>query len=408
MSDAPIRVLLVDDSATIRSALKIMIRREPDMDVVGAAPNGQEAIKLVQTYHPDVILMDIEMPVMNGIEATRRIMESNPTPIIIFSSIAAEAAPATLEALDKGAVDFITKDSSATALDIGGLRAVLLDKIRQFAKKRMGGASSHSIVTSTFLRNRDRLEKYTEERRTGNRTPILNRSAPAPTTPDTSTRTGAERQRPAQSTQTRRLQRTRLPKGPARILAIGSSTGGPQALNTVLSHFPANMPLPVVIVQHMPTTFILPFAQRLDRECKALVKVAEQGEALSPGTVYIAPGDFHCRVRARGSALTVDLSARDLPGMLHKPSVDVLFKALAEEIRGEVIAAVLTGMGKDGAEGARMLADLGATILAQDEASSVVYGMPRAVAENGSADIILPLEEIGDALVELCVKSRGR
>jgi two-component system chemotaxis response regulator CheB len=417
MSDAKIRVLIVDDSATIRSALKIMIRREPDMEVVGTAANGMEALRQVADNKPDVVLMDIEMPVMNGIDATEAIMDTNPVPVVIFSSVAAEAAPKTLEALDKGAVDFITKDGSSSAIDIGGLRGVLLEKLRQFGRKRTrttvtvpaagmrapaAEAAPSDDASKLLLRNRQRESDYIAKSPAkpagfGGTVAISNPAAP----PRPDTDSTSRRQLSAAARSGRSARAT-----PVRLVAIGSSTGGPQALQTLVRSIPANLPVPVVVVQHIPASFVPSFAKRLGEHTKARVKVAEQGERLHPGTIHISPGDHHLRVMEHEGHLHVELSAQEVPGVLHMPSVDVLFQSAAACAGAGTVAAVLTGMGKDGAAGAAELHDLGASIVAQDEATSVVYGMPRAVAEDGNADQVLPLEAIGDALVELVMKGR--
>lgn len=411
MSSAhPIRVLIVDDAATIRSALKIMIRREKDMEVVGTAANGLDAVRMVAETQPDIVLMDIEMPVMDGIEATEAIMDTNPVPVLIFSSVAEEAAPRTLEALGRGAVDFITKDGTSTAVDIGNLREKLLAKIREFGRRR-GSSGTGRNPSQTIIRNRQRESEYR-----------LKRGDTEAITPE-SLAAGSSRMRPTPEeigkpmvvrpmsaslrlggAKTMRLVKRASPKGAVRLVCIGASTGGPQAVQALVSSIPGSIAVPVVIVQHMPASFIGSFAKRLANATRAEVKVAEGGEVLQPGTIYVSPGGVHARIVQRGGLLIFEITSADVPGVLNKPSVDVLLASAAEAVRGECVVVILTGMGRDGAQGAKVLHDLGATVMAQDEASSVVYGMPRAVVEDGCADIVLPIEELGDTLMDLVWK----
>ncbi len=392
MSAGKIRVLIVDDSPTIRSALKIMIRREQDMEVVGSASNGLDSVRLVADLKPDIVLMDIEMPVMDGIEATEAIMDTNPVPVLIFSSVAAEAAPKTLEALARGAVDFVTKDGTTSAIDIGHLKDRLLAKIRQFGG-RLNGQANPRNPGATLARNRDREREY-EESKTGK---IELRSAnrqPAMALPRL--RSGG--------VHTMRVRRAQGQRSVVRLAAIGASTGGPQALQTVISQLPRTLSVPVVVVQHMPGSFMPAFAKRLSESAKLPVSLAQDREVLHSGQVYIAPGGAHTRVELAGGLLRLRVEAADVAGVLHKPSVDILLQSISESLRGSCVVAILTGMGRDGAMGARELHSLGATVIAQDEASSVVWGMPRAVVEADCADMVLPVEEIGDALVEVVAR----
>jgi two-component system chemotaxis response regulator CheB len=407
-ADAPIRVLIVDDAATIRSALKIMIRHEPDMEVVGAAVNGMDAVRLAAETRPDIVLMDIEMPVMDGIDATEAIMDTNPVPILIFSSVAEEAAPRTLEALGRGAVDFITKDGTTTAVDIGRLREKLLAKIREFGRRRPGIEGGRN-PSHTIVRNRQRATEY-RERRAGAGGPLFtagdmpDREAGAPMV----VREMPERLNLAGSTRTMRLIKRPNPRGAIRLVCVGASTGGPQAVQALVSAVPSTLAVPIVVVQHMPASFIGSFAKRLANSCHARVRVGADGDVLQAGTVYVAPGGVHARIIQRAGLLVLQTSAADLPGVLNKPSVDVLLNSVADELGGECAVVILSGMGRDGAAGARRLHGLGAMVLAQDEASSVVYGMPRAVVEDGIADIVLPIEELGDTMLDIVWKGTRR
>lgn len=402
---APIRVLIVDDAATIRSALKIMIRKEPDMEVVGAAVNGLDAVRMAAETNPDIILMDIEMPVMDGIDATEAIMDTNPVPVLIFSSVAEEAAPKTLEALARGAVDFITKDGTTTAVDIGRLRERLLAKIREFGRQRPGGEGVRS-PSHVLLRNRQRAMEYRKRRgETWVNQPTQRADTEPGPGPALSSASG--RVIPL-SGRTMRMVKRSAPRAPIRLVCVGASTGGPQAVQALVSSVPRDFPVPMVVVQHMPESFIPSFARRLANATPATVRVGCDGDVLQPGTIAVAPGGLHARIVQRGGLLVLHTSGGDLPGVLNRPSVDVLLNSVADELGGECAVVILSGMGRDGAAGALRLHGLGATILAQDEASSVVYGMPRAVVEDGSADIVLPIEEIGDALVDIVRKGARR
>lgn len=402
MSVPRIRVMIVDDAATIRSALKIMIRREPDMEVVGTAANGMDAVRMAADLKPDIILMDIEMPIMNGIEATEAIMDTNPVPVLIFSSVAAEAAPRTLEALDKGAVDFITKDGSSSAIDIGNLRDKILSKLREFARPRTMSGKVGPSPSEKLIRNRQRESDWLARKK-----PIdADLARPVIRTPGNTTQRRASVPMSA-GAKTMRLAKAKSARGPVRIAVVAASTGGPQALQTLVAAIPASFPVPVVIVQHMPESFIQPFARRLGSVSKAKVSVGVDGEVLHPGHIYVAPGAAHTRLVQRGGLLVLSCSLIDVPGVLHKPSADVLFSSVAAAVGGECVAVVLTGMGRDGAIGAKALKDEGATVVAQDEASSVVYGMPRAVTDEGLADLVLPIEEIADAVSDLLGRDAG-
>ncbi|MCK6439410.1 MAG: chemotaxis response regulator protein-glutamate methylesterase [Planctomycetes bacterium] len=409
------RVLIVDDSATIRSALRIMIRKQPDMEVVGTAGDGAEGVRLTGELKPDIVLMDIEMPVMTGIQAVREIMSHHPAPVLIFSSIAEEAAPATFEALEAGAVDFVTKGGGGSSIDIGEIRETLLAKIRAIT-----GGDTDILArnpATTLVRNRESFKnhllslKSTVEpdsltaKRLAKQINTIDTDKPPP---DRTTRllptdvSGQFYQQPPVGYEERKNAFIGgVPRKPYHLVAIGCSTGGPQALHTVLSRIPGNFPLPIVVVQHMPQTFVPTFASRLGKNTECKVEVATHGEVLKAGTIYIAPGGMHLRVRARAERLSFDLNEQDVDDIVHKPSVDVLFESIHKAMGGETLAAVLTGMGRDGAAQAKRLHNDGATVIAQTKDTCVVYGMPRAVITEQSADLALPVEEIGDAIVYL-------
>lgn len=349
------RVLVVDDSGFFRRRVAEILDADPWLEVVGQAENGEEAIRKTAELKPDVITMDIEMPVMDGITATRKIMQRTPTPVIMFSSLTTDGAKATLDALEAGALDFLPKRFEDIARDRDEAKSLLCQRVRALARKQVsippaGKPSAEPIKTSNAAP-----------------TPV-----PAP----------------------------RINKAAnLKLLAIGTSTGGPVALQQVLTNLPADFPLPILLVQHMPATFTPAFAKRLDQLCKIAVKEAEDGDVLQPGTAYLAPGGTQMLLGGRSGHPTLKIIEAEA-SQTYKPSVDITFDSIAQVFPGETLAVILTGMGADGREGARALNQKGSTIWAQDEASSVVYGMPAAVAEAGLTEQILNLADIGPSIVK--------
>ena len=353
-----IRILVVDDSPFMRKSLQKMLEEAPDLRVVATARDGIDALEKIQEHKPDIVTLDIEMPRMDGLTCLKKIMADHPMPVLMVSSLTQEGAQATLDALSIGALDFIPKESGFASLSILQIQHDLQEKVRRLATS-----------------------------------PRFHRTAPAPAqTIPAHPATGTARPAP-------------LPKAPptsgaslgsspqAEILLIGSSTGGPKALQDILPALPANLPVPCLIVQHMPSTFTKPFADRLNGLCQVHVKEAEQGEPLKAGTVYIAPGGIHMTYGPRGPKGCIELSPEPMSS-LHRPSVDVLFMSVFELFRGQVLAGILTGMGADGAKGMEQLKKKGAHTLAEAEESCVVYGMPRAAVERGCVDVIAPLPDI--------------
>lgn len=352
-----VRVLVVDDSAFMRKAIAIMLESDPEIEVVGMAHNGEDGIEMAAKLKPDLITLDIEMPRMDGLTALRRIMEENPTPVMMISSLTTEGAAATLEALSLGAVDFIPKQLSYVALDIVKIKDELLSKVKHIARNR--------------------------PRRPGN---TIRQAAPITKLSKTI------------AVHDNSDNIAKKPKKRINIIAIGTSTGGPPALQEIIPHLPKNLPVPVTVVQHMPATFTKSLAERLNSISKVEVKEAEHGEALVPGTVYIAQGGKHMTVRFSSTAYSIFLS--DEPSTtLHRPAVDVMVKSVAESYGSAVLGVILTGMGSDGLEGMRLVKQKGGVVLAQNEESCVVYGMPRAVVENKLADKVLPLENVAAEII---------
>lgn len=353
-----INVLVVDDSGFFRRRLCEIINASPDLNVIGTASDGRDAIEKTGALKPDVITMDYEMPVMDGITAVREITRLYGTPVLMFSSLTYEGARVTLDALEAGAIDYLPKNFDEISRNSVEIRRTLHDRIVSVSRARTRvSAAARTIPRPT--------------------TPV-----PAPM-PATSARQSA--------VPTRRAQRPS-------VLAIGASTGGPMALQQLLTQLPANFPVPIVLIQHMPASFTRAFAERLDRLCRISVSEAVDGDALRPGHAYLAPGGMQMMLEGRGQG-----SIRILPGderLHYKPSVDVTFGSAANEYGARVLGIVLTGMGSDGREGARMLKGKGARIWVQDEASCVIYGMPMAVSKAGLASEELSLERLGTRLLE--------
>ena len=344
------RVLVVDDSGFFRRRIVEILEADARIKVVGSAANGREAVEQVARLKPDVVTMDIEMPVMDGITAVRHIMAATPTPVLMFSSLTQEGAQATLDALEAGAVDFLPKRFEDIAKDREQAKLLLRRRIHAVARQK----------------------------------PM---ASPAPASA-------------AHSTVARPPQPSVVPRrGQLQVVAIASSTGGPVALAQALSKLPAGFPLPVLVVQHMPASFTPAFAARLDQQCAIQVKEAQDGDVLQAGRVLLAPGGRQMAVQQRNGRVQVAISDGD-PALHYKPCADITFGSLAEVFGGNTLAMVLTGMGADGREGARALKKQGALIWTQDEASSVIYGMPMAVAEAGLSDQVLSLRDIGPALVQ--------
>ena len=340
---ARIRVLVVDDSVVIRRLVTDLLTADPAIEVVGTAQNGRVSLAKVTELKPDVVTMDIEMPDMNGIDAVKALRRTNPRlPVIMFSTLTERGASATLEALASGASDYVTKPSNAgsVAQSQQNIREQLIPKIKALAgTRRLAAAGQPARIP--------------------------------PTIPSKISRTH-----------------------PFGVLAIGCSTGGPDALAHVLPVLPADLGVPVVVVQHMPPLFTRLLAQRLDNQCRLRVTEAENGDKVVPGRVLIAPGGTHMEIVRKGTDLQVRLT-QDPPENFCRPAVDVMFRTVAKACGDRTLAVVLTGMGRDGEKGSRIIRDGGGEVYVQDEATCVVWGMPGAVAMAGLADKVLPLDRVG-------------
>ncbi|MEC4089517.1 chemotaxis response regulator protein-glutamate methylesterase [Pseudoalteromonas rubra] len=374
-----VKVLVVDDSSFFRRRVSEILEKDPEIKVIDFAVNGQEAVDKAAKLRPDVITMDVEMPVMDGISAVKQIMQSSPTPILMFSSLTREGASATLDALDAGAVDFLPKKFEDIARNSEEAIRSLQNKVKEIGRRRVSrftrpiGSSSASAPSPT--RSAPSASSGLRPAAKPIAQPDRTFSRPASDTPSS----GASFKASGKKYQ---------------IVAIGTSTGGPVALQTILTQLPANFPHPILLIQHMPAAFTPAFAQRLNSLCKIKVKEAEQGDRLQPGVAYLAPGGQQMLVEARGGSKTLKVFEDDSPRITYKPSVDVTFASTAKAYNGDVLAVILTGMGADGRDGARMLKQNGATIWAQDEKTCVVYGMPQAVASAGISTEDIALQDV--------------
>ncbi len=342
----------MDDSAVVRQVLESILSQEPDM-CVAVASDPLLAQRKMARARPDVIVLDLDMPRMDGMTFLRKIMAEDPIPTVICSGVAVRGTEAALRALDEGAVGIITKPKLGVRNFLYESGVVLTDMVRSAARARI----------------RRRFSP-----------PLLPRREPATLPPQPFS--------PGFSSK--------------RLVAIGASTGGTEALTEILTAMPADAPA-IVVVQHMPEVFTAAFAQRLDRECKIEVKEAEQGDRITPGRALIAPGNLHMSVRRRGAQIFADISEGPLVSR-HRPSVDVLFRSVAQAVGADALGIILTGMGNDGARGLLEMKNAGAETVAQDEASCVVFGMPREAIACGAVDVMLPLSEVP---VKILMAARG-
>ncbi|WJN49101.1 protein-glutamate methylesterase/protein-glutamine glutaminase [Pseudomonas asiatica] len=375
-----VKVLVVDDSGFFRRRVSEILSADPTIQVVGTATNGKEAIDQALALKPDVITMDYEMPMMDGITAVRHIMQRCPTPVLMFSSLTHEGARVTFDALDAGAVDYLPKNFEDISRNPDKVKQLLCEKVHTISRsnRRFGSYASHAPVAAPAPAG-------------SSHAPTSSFASPAAARTPAPARAAAPAAAPAHSPAPKRK--------PYKLVAIGTSTGGPVALQRVLTQLPANFPAPIVLIQHMPAAFTKAFAERLDKLCRINVKEAEDGDMLRPGLALLAPGGKQMMIDGRGTV-------KILPGderLNYKPCVDITFGSAAKSYGDKVLSVVLTGMGADGREGARLLKQGGSTVWAQDEASCVIYGMPMAIVKANLADAVYSLDEIGKHLVEACV-----
>ncbi len=338
----PIRVLIVDDSTYVRMVLNRMLERAAGIEVVGQAGDGQEALRLAAQLKPDVMTLDVEMPKLDGLEVLRRLLPHNPIPVVMLSSLTQRGAEVTLQALELGAVDFVGKPGSAGVPDLATVQHQLLMKVRVAARARVGARLAASA-----------------------------RPAPVETPVP-----------------------TYVQHNPAVLIA--SSTGGPGTLDTLLSALPPKLPAAFAITQHMPPDFTRAFAARLDANCGLQVREAAAGDVLRPGTVLLAPGDYHMIIGPRG---IIHLS-KDPAVWAVRPAADPMMLSAVENLKTPLIGVVLTGMGRDGAQGVVEIKRAGGVVVAEDEQSCVIYGMPKAAAETGACDYIVSLSDMPQLLTD--------
>lgn len=343
-----IKVLIIDDSAMIRKVFSQELSACPDIEVVGTAPDPIVGRDMIVQFRPDVITLDIEMPRMDGLTFLGKLMKHYPMPVVVVSSLAQKGGDVALKAVELGAVEVISKPG--TAYSVGDMAEQLIEKIKAASKVRV-------------FKNPDTIRQYSPEQ---NSQTISSISV----------------------------------KTTNKIIAIGASTGGTDALREVISRFPSNAP-PTVIVQHMPANFTKAFADRLNSICQVQVKEAEDGEYLTTGKVLIAPGNRHMEIRRSGINYYVTLL--DGPMVFHqRPAVEILFNSVAQYAGKNAVGAILTGMGKDGAQGLLNMRQAGANTIAQDERSSIVFGMPKEAIDIGAAQVVKPLSAITQTIMDFC------
>ncbi|WP_309715308.1 chemotaxis response regulator protein-glutamate methylesterase [Armatimonas sp.] len=372
---AKIRVLLADDAVVVRRILTDTLAEDPDIEVVGTAPNGKIALAKLAQLTPDIVILDVEMPDMDGLEALKEIRKTNRLiPVIMFSTLTQRGAVATLDALSFGASDYVTKPSNVGSVGAAmqTIRETLIPKIKLFTR--------HNSLRDTTIRPAPRLVS-SESVAVAPLT--LKRPMLASATSATTMR-GSER---------------------VEVLAIGTSTGGPDALNIVLPQLPADFPVPIVIVQHMPPMFTKLLAERLNSRCAISVAEATQGMLLEPGKAWVAPGDFHLALERTDGKLYTRVFVGP-PENSCRPAVDVMLRSVAQFYGAGCLSVILTGMGQDGLRGCEAVSSMGGQVIAQDEASSVVWGMPGFVAQAGLASKVLPLSEIAGEIIRRTMAGR--
>ena len=375
-----VKVLVVDDSSFFRRRVSEILEQDSDIQVIGFAVNGREAVEKAAQLRPDMITMDVEMPVLDGISAVKEIMASNPTPILMFSSLTRDGATATFDALDAGAMDFLPKKFEDIARNNEDAIKLLQNKVKDIGRRRLPRTFKAATPPKPVISTKPITSSLSQ--RTNTLTPSIKQ-------PDRSFQRAAPTIPSGLNVASMRASGKQY-----QLVAIGTSTGGPVALQTILTQLPANFPHPILLIQHMPAAFTPAFAARLNGLCQIKVKEAQQGDRLQPGTAYLAPGGQQMMVEGRGANRTLRVFEDHSERISYKPSVDVTFASAAKTYQGDVLAIVLTGMGADGRDGARMLKQTGATIWAQDEKSCVVYGMPQAIANAGLSSESLALSDV--------------
>ncbi|MFT6153555.1 MAG: two-component system chemotaxis response regulator CheB [Bermanella sp.] len=379
-----IRLLVVDDSGFFQKRISEILKSETDIQIVGFANNGREAIEKALTLNPDVITMDYEMPVMDGLTALRNIMQVKPTPILMFSSLTYDGARVTLDALEAGAIDFLPKNFEDLQRGGNKIRSLLSEKIKAVARSYNRTAAPSKLAVKNTVASVSPTSKQgsIEPNKVAVKKPFLTNTVVASSSANT------ENQQIKNTKPNTKLTGIDL-------VLIGTSTGGPVALQHVLTALPANFSKPILLIQHMPASFTGAFAERLNGLCRITVQLAKDGDSLKPGVALLAPGGQQMMVE-RGKVRVIDGDDR----MNYRPSVDLTFASAAKHFPNKSLAIILTGMGSDGCEGAKLMKQTGCPIWSQDKDSSVIYGMPMAVAKANISDAILPLKDVGPLLAK--------
>lgn len=378
MEEGPVSVLVVDDSALMRNLISRIIDSAPDLEVVGRAMNGRFALQKIETLSPDVVVLDLEMPEMNGIEFLQeRRNRGLETPVVILSSIAQKGATITMNALALGAADFVAKPSGSVSEDIHTVADQLIELVRGYGRKHRSRQGKRTIPKA------DRRE-------------AAEVVAPPPTAA----------QAPAEASGRFVPVIPEAQPGRIEIVAIGISTGGPNALRKVFAEMSASLPVPILVVQHMPPGFTEEFAKSLDRVCALEVKEAADGDVVKPGRVLIAPGNRHMKVQRKSLAAVVRISDEG-PVNGHRPSCDVLFESVAREYGNAALGVIMTGMGKDGADKLAEIYRRGGYTIGQDAATSVVYGMPRVAFELGVVHQQVGLSDMASQIERIVAEHRA-
>jgi len=343
------RVLIADDSALMRKIISDVINSDPSLEVISTAKNGEEAYQKVIALKPDVVTMDVEMPVMDGLTTLERLMRDYPLPVVMLSALTQSGASATIKALEIGAIDFITKPSGSISIDIAKLSQEIILKVKTAAEAKIGMFSQPvSQVSAPLARAKQDLKS--------------------------------------------------IVKGNFTLTVIGTSTGGPKALHEVMGSLPSGLNTAILIVQHMPIGFTKSLAQRLDSVSQFTVKEAEEGDIIESGKAYVAPGNFHMEISSQGDRYTIHLT-QDPQVNGHRPSVDVLFQSAAK-LRATKVGVIMTGMGSDGAQGLKILKDAGVKTIGESAETCVVYGMPKSAFKIGAVDFEVPLYKISGQIVQ--------
>jgi two-component system chemotaxis response regulator CheB len=352
-----IRVLIVDDSSFIRMAIRGILERDPDIEVAGSAIDGADGVKKAIDLRPDIVTMDVEMPKMDGITALKEIMAKAPMRVVMVSTLTNEGARATFEALEAGAVDYVPKNVT----DCNTAQKIFKEELLRKIKAAAGSLVPRKTILPT------RVDRPT-------------------------THTAAS---------------TKLVAGRISCIGIGASTGGPVALQEVLSRIPANFPYGIVVAIHMPKAFTGPYADRLNSKCSLTIKEASDGDVIRPGTVLVAPGGVHSTLVRQNGLITVrTVPTTELPQYVYIPSVDLMLSSMADVSNGTALGVILTGMGSDGFKGMQHIKKRGGSTLVQDEATSTIYGMPKACIEGGIADLVLPLDQIGFEISKIAEQAK--